>query len=155
MPAKANRKLSERLSAARTCKTNADLRTLINRATALGQLDATFQECLPSPLRNHIQLADVVGECLNLRCHSAALATRFRMQQDTIMQALKATSAFCQVKRISIRIKPVQTRAIQKSSTRSLSQENAQLLLEEAGHTKDQKLKAVLTRIAMRANPPS
>jgi hypothetical protein len=149
------KRLCERLSAQLTCSRSNDLSALIAKATALGQLDIEVQNCLPAELRTKLQLVEVDDDTLILNCQSAAFATRLRMLQEAVIRALQRNPRLCAVKRIEIRIRPPSTQRTPARRHLVLSQENARLLLEEAGHTGDKQLKAVLIRMAQRADPQS
>lgn len=152
MSASKNRRLSERLSLQQRSQHNRELAAMMNKALQLAQLDQVLGECLPLLFQGHIHLNELQGGTLSLTCHSAAMATRFRMQQDQILRNLRQRLPGSDIQRIEIKIRPAPKTATLAPRNMSLSKENAQLLLEEAGRTSDKQLKAVLTRLAMHAS---
>lgn len=152
MSAHRKKRLSERLSLQQRSQKNKELSGLIAKASELAAFDKVFCECLPLVFRDQIHLNELQGGTLSLTCFSAAIATRFRMQQDSILNALRQKLYGTYIQRVEIKIRPALKKIGTTRKPMILSKENAQLLLDEAGQTKDINLKAVLTRLAMHAN---
>ena len=152
MPPPAKKRLCERLSAQQRSKQNRELAAMMAKATQLAQQDQVFAECLPALFQGQIHWNELTAGTLSLTCYSAGIATRFRMQQDQILRNLRQRLSGADIQRLEIKIRPAQKASAPAQKSMHLSKENAQLLLEEAGRTLDQKLKAVLTRLAMHAS---
>lgn len=130
---------------------SSDVKRLIQIAETLGDLDQLFSEALPEKLRGAFAVNTLKQGVLSVTCHSASLATRFRLEQAQILKRFNMRSRQ-QAKRIDIRIRPSRSANKPQQSRRSmLSNANAQLLCNEADHTEDQKLKRALERLARNA----
>jgi len=136
-------------------KKNSALGDLLNQATALESIEQLFNRCLPTQLRGKFQLNSMHNRCLTLTCTSASLATRFRMQQKEIIQALNGQLPRSPIERIQIKIRPVRAQHAAQLNRRHISKENARLLEQEAGQTADKKLRDVLRRLAGHADQPN
>jgi len=83
-----------------------------------------------------------------LSTDTASKATRLRFRQHEIMEKVRENELFRYVWKIRIKVSPSRFRARRKAEKTPLSKENARLLQEEAGHTKDTALREVLEKLA-------
>lgn len=126
------------------------LGSLMHQAEQLGAQEQRVLQALPLEIRDAFHLISLDAGLLQLQCHTAAMATRLRMRQREILHRINQTQS-PPVKRIQILIRPA-NRAIKLSHRPlHLSKENAQALLQEAGQTRHEGLKAILEKLARHA----
>jgi hypothetical protein len=146
-----HRPLSDVLELGTITKYSSELRQLIRQAEKNESIDSIVEDVLPIMFRGLFQVTSLAGSTLTLTCSSAALATRFRFEQDSILRLLQARFGASKVRQISIRIRPISKSKARIENNRSISKQNAQLLLEEAGRTKDPSLQQALEKLARRS----
>ena len=127
---------------------DAALNQLFLAASQRGEEEARVLGGLPDLLRNKCRYGGFKDGELTLIVPHSALATQVRYQQYEILQALRKEALFRNAWRIRTRVAPVRTVHSPEPVKRSLSDKNARLLEEEAGHTKDEGLKNVLLKLA-------
>lgn len=103
---------------------------------------------LPAGLAEKCRYGGFSDGELTLIVPHAALATRLRYQQYEILQILRQDERFRNAWRIRTRIAPPHFHRKADPIKRTLSNKNAQLLEEEAGHTKDEGLRDILLKLA-------
>ena len=151
-----NKALAPLISLQKLSQKSNSIASLIQMANNRQSLDNTFNQCLPEPLKGHFKANNIKDNTLILTCTSAKLMTRFRFIEDDALLKLNKIIApkkilIVQIKvRPNIQYKPASTET--KKSHRCISKKNAQILLEEAGHTADQNLKNILTNLAKHAD---
>ena len=129
-----------------------NLQTLIKQAASRKSLEDVFNDSLPEPFQNKFQINSFEQGLLILTCQSAALMTKFRFFQNQILESLNKKVQ--DISSIKIKIRPVSStnRTNKKlslpNSQQHLSKKNAQILIEEAEHTNDVKLKEILIQLA-------
>lgn len=139
--------LSDKLKLERLTKRSPELANLLKQASRLQSLDSDFEFSLPPALKKQFKVNGIENGHLIVTCHSAAMATRFRMSQKAVLQKLVSRTGL-KITSIKIKIRPQIERKAQNRNKQRLSQKNAQLLLSEAGHTDDEKLKNILIKLA-------
>jgi hypothetical protein len=124
----------------------------MKQATAKQSLEELINETLPSTFKGQFKLNTFSQGVLIMTCASAALMTKFRFSQDQFLSMLNARIHPQHVKQIKIKIRPTglsrNEKAQQANTQKKLSKKNAQILLEEAEHTDDLRLKEVLSKLA-------
>ena len=133
-------------------KHSADLKTLFQQAQQKLELQTIFEDCLPHFFKNTFAINKLSEGKLTITCHSAAIATRFRFEQDSVLANLKTKLGTQNIQTLDIRIRPKALTRQHSHSKAKLSKENAQLLLQEAGQTKDVELKRAMEKLAQRAD---
>ncbi len=142
--------LSDSLIIDRTLRRNQELGRLIQEAEQRGSLEQRVLALIPEKFRDAFRLIGIEQGTLQLQCHSAAIATRLRMQQQQLTRQLSQRLQQ-PIHSLKIAIRPTAGKRKQTQNTLSLSQENAQALLQEAGQTEDKALRAILQRLASHA----
>ncbi|MDX1451192.1 MAG: DciA family protein [Oleiphilaceae bacterium] len=142
--------LSGALALDRALRNHRSLQTLVQQASQRGALEQRVLLALPADLRPHFKLASVQEDTIQLQCHSAAYATKLRMQQRAVLQRINARLQ-TSLRQIKVLIRPAASKNRKTVKPLSLSKENAQTLLQEAGQTKDQALRAILEKLASHA----
>lgn len=127
---------------------DAALNQLFLAASRRGEEESRVLEILPAIFRAKCRYGGFKEGELTLIVPHSALATQVRYQQYEILQALRQDEHFRNAWRIRTRVAPPQFPRRPAPIKRSLSNENARLLEEEAGHTKDEGLRAVLLKLA-------
>lgn len=127
---------------------NSPLSKLLNRASKILIHQEAVRAALPEACRPHCWLANYRNGTLYLQTDSSVWGSRLRMQQRAIIQQLKKVPAFAALHSVKVSIQPRYTAAPPSRSTKPVSTENAQQLLETAADTEDPALKAALTRLA-------
>lgn len=130
-----------------------NLQSLIKQASERKSIEDVLNETMPTPFKGKFQINSSTQGVLVLTCSSAALMTKFRFSQDKFLSMLNAKIHPEKITQIKIKVRP-QSSSTKKTSenitspSAHLSKKNAQLLLEEAEHTDDLKLKEVLLQLA-------
>ncbi len=130
-----------------------NLQTLIKQAANRKSLEALFNETLPTSFKGKFQINSFDQGTLILTCTSAALMTKFRFSQDQVLSMLNAKIHPEKVAHLTIKVRPRGGHSKEKAkkpiaTAKYLSKKNAQILLEEAEHTDDLKLKEILRQLA-------
>ena len=139
-----NEKLTEKKSLAQITRKTHDLNRLFRKADAISKLD----NALPSSLKGKFKIAGYKDGVLKLVVHSAASATRLKFAQSELINKLRGNPVLRELQSITIKIRPARYKKKLIRKVQLLSNENAQLLTEEAGQTKDKDLRDVLLRLA-------
>jgi len=127
---------------------NSPLSKILDRASKILIHQETVRAALEPSCREHCWLSNYRNGTLYLQTDSSAWGTRLRMQQRAIIQQLKKTAAFTSLHSVKVSIQPSYTTEAAPRTTKPISAENAQQLLETAEDTEDPALKAALTRLA-------
>lgn len=143
-----NEKLSEKRSLGQITRKTYDLDRLFRKADAIAKLNKDLDDALPENLRGQFKIAGYKDGVLKLVVHSAALATRLKFTQSQLISQLRLNPVLKELTSISIKIRPASYKKKLVNKLQPLSHENAQLLTEEAGQTKDKGLRDVLLRLA-------
>lgn len=131
------------------------LRDLLARAQHHARAEQAILAAVPEPLREGLRFVSYRQSELILMTHSAIQASQVRFRQREILQALAGNDLFGEVRKLRVRVAPARHRVKRKRPAMVLSNENARLLKEEAGHTKDKALREVLEKLASHTSKPS
>lgn len=147
-----NEKLTEKRSLSRISRKTHDLNRLFRKAEAISKLDKDLDAVLPQKLKGQFKISGYKNGTLKLVVHSAIMATRLKFNQSELIEKLRFNPILEELNAISIKIRPARYKKEIKRKLKPISNENAQLLTEEAGQTKDEELKNALLRLAARTN---
>lgn len=145
-------KLSALLDVKTASKHSDELSQLINFAERIQGLDELFLTALPELLRPYFKANTLKSGVLTVTCSSAAQATRMRLQQQQVIKNLHQ-KGLQSVRTIKVKIRPELKAPQPEPTERHLSIDNAALLESEANNVSDQRLQAVLRKLAQRAKP--
>lgn len=124
------------------------LRELLARAEVHRDAEHHVIAALPENLRTGTRFVSYHDGELTLSTQTAAVATQLRYRQQEIMAALREEAPFQFVWKLKVKVAPPRFVHETRRTMTPLSNENARLLIEEAGHTKDKKLREVLEKLA-------
>ena len=124
------------------------LKELMAKAGLHIQAEQTVLTAIPEELVKSTCFVSCQNGELVLSTDTASKATRLRFRQHEIMEALRENDLFRFVWKIRIKVAPARFKSRKKVEKVPLSKENARLLSEEAGHTKDKALREVLEKLA-------
>lgn len=131
------------------------LRQLVARATLHQKAEQRVLQSVPDNLRVGVRLVSYKDGELVLQTDNAARASQLRFRQQEIMADLRQEEAFEFVWKLKINVRPGRYSLKKPPAPMTLSKENARLLEEEAGHTKDKALREVLEKLASHASDRS
>lgn len=130
----------------------------LSRASALGALMAKANmhaeaeqqviAAIPDSLAQGSRFVSCKEGELIIATDTAAKASQIRFRQHDIMAAIREYELFRFVWKLKVKVQPARYSERPARKITPLSNENAQLLKEEAGHTKDQQLREVLEKLA-------
>ena len=129
-------------------QTNSSLKSLIQKAQLHQQAEDVVLAALPDNLAPGARFVSLKEGELVLSTDSASKATQLRFRQHEVMAALREHEAFQFVWKLKIKVVPARYQSRTPPQKQPLSKENARLLKEEAGHTKDKALREVLEKLA-------
>ncbi|KZZ15057.1 hypothetical protein A3765_01575 [Oleiphilus sp. HI0130] len=140
------KRLSDILSHEQTIRRSGALRTLFSGAASRESIHTRFEECLPDQLKGQFIVAGLQQGLLTLHCASAALATRFRFEEDRILKALQMRIGQSQVAAIKVQIRP---NSVPKPATKTgkVTKKRA-----AGNQTIDERLEGVLERLGRRSD---
>lgn len=124
------------------------LRELMEKADQHSQTEQKVIEILPGDLAQGSRFVSCREGELVIATDTSAKASRIRFQQQEIMAAIREYELFRFVWKLKVKVLPAGTRTRSEPKITPLSNENARLLKEEAGHTKDRYLREVLEKLA-------
>ncbi|HTN32560.1 MAG TPA: DciA family protein [Marinobacter sp.] len=124
------------------------LKDLIARAELHKQAEGRILDTLPSDLQAGTRFVSCKDGELTLSTDNAGRASQLRFRQHEIMEKLRENELFRFIWKLKVKVQPPRFREKPQLRKISLSKENAQLLKEEARHTKDKKLREVLEKLA-------
>ncbi len=124
------------------------LRALLTKAELHQQAEQLVLASIPEELADATRFVSCTDGELILATDNASKATRLRFRQHEIMESLRQHDLFRFVWKVKIKVSPLRFRARPAVKVTPLSKENARLLKEEAGHTKDKALREVLEKLA-------
>ncbi|SFR73467.1 Protein of unknown function [Marinobacter daqiaonensis] len=127
------------------------LRDLMARTALHRSTEKLVLEALPENLAGNVRFVSYREGELVLQVDNATQASQLRFRQQEVMATLRRNETFQFVWKFRIRVQPARYRIERKSKPMTLSKENARLLKEEAGHTKDKALREVLEKLASHA----
>ena len=112
------------------------------------QAEGEVLAALPSELVNGTRFVSCKDGELVLTTETAGKASQIRFRQHEIMEKLRENELFRFVWKLKVKVAPPRFREKPVFKKEPLSKENARLLKEEAGHTKDKALREVLEKLA-------
>lgn len=124
------------------------LRELMNKAELHQQAEAIVLSALPDHLARGARFVACHEGELVLSAETAGAASQLRFRQHEIMERLRNEELFRFVWKLKVKVAPPRFREKPRFEKAPLSDENARLLKEEAGHTKDKALREVLEKLA-------
>ncbi|AKV97223.1 MULTISPECIES: DciA family protein [unclassified Marinobacter] len=127
------------------------LKDLVAKAELHRQAEGEVLAALPSELFNGTRFVSCKDGELVLTTETAGKASQIRFRQHEIMEKLRENELFRFVWKLKVKVAPPRFREKLVFKKEPLSKENARLLKEEAGHTKDKALREVLEKLASHA----
>ena len=124
------------------------LKDLVAKAELHRQAEGEVLAALPSELFNGTRFVSCKDGELVLTTETAGKASQIRFRQHEIMEKLRENELFRFVWKLKVKVAPPRFREKPVFKKEPLSKENARLLKEEAGHTKDKALREVLEKLA-------
>ncbi|MDX5328157.1 MAG: DUF721 domain-containing protein [Marinobacter sp.] len=124
------------------------LKALLTKAELHQQAEQLVLDAVPEELADGTRFVSCTDGELVLATDNASKATRLRFRQHEIMEKLREQELFRFVWKVRIKVSPLRYRDKPEAKMTPLSKENARLLKEEAGHTKDKALREVLEKLA-------
>lgn len=124
------------------------LKDLVAKAELHRQAEDQVLAAVPPALAAGTRFVSCKEGELVLTAENAGKASQIRFRQHEIMEKVREYELFQFVWKLKVKVAPprFQDKPIFKKAP--LSKENARLLKEEAGHTKDKKLREVLEKLA-------
>lgn len=124
------------------------LKDLVARAELHRQAEEQVLAALPEALVQGTRFVSCSEGELVLTAETAGKASQIRFRQHEIMESLRQNDLFRFVWKLRVKVAPPRFREKPVIRKAPLSKENARLLKEEAGHTKDKALREVLEKLA-------
>ncbi len=124
------------------------LRDLLARAEIHRAAERQVMEALPEAFAGKARFVSLRDGEVTLSVESSVLASQLRLRQHEVMEKLRDHEDFRYVWRLRVKVVPARFREQTRREKVPLSNENARLLKEEAGHTKDKNLREVLEKLA-------
>jgi len=170
-----NQPFAPRLNVQRLSNRSQTLRKLVQQASTRVSITEIFNSSVPVIFKDKFQVNLLEQNTLTLTCHSASLMTRFRFNQNEIINNFNQRSPTNKINNIKIKVRPKQfsqqggsnsteqyshaaneikypasceTSTHKTNIDKTISKKNAQNLNEEAEHTDDLDLKNILLRLS-------
>ena len=124
------------------------LKDLVAKAELHRQAEQQVLAAVPSELVTGTRFVSCKDGELVLSTETAGKASQIRFRQHEIMEKLRENELFRFVWKLKVKVAPPRFREKPAFKKEPLSKENARLLKEEAGHTKDKALREVLEKLA-------
>ncbi|WP_417502565.1 DciA family protein [Marinobacter sp.] len=124
------------------------LRELVAKAHTHSKAEEEVIASLPPALMEGTRFVCCLEGELTLSAENASKASQLRFRQHEIMEKLRENELFRFVWKLKVKVVPPRFSDKPPAKKLALSKENARLLKEEAGHTKDKKLREVLEKLA-------
>ncbi|MFN2360944.1 MAG: DciA family protein [Marinobacter sp.] len=124
------------------------LRELMAKAQHHARAEKLVIGALPVSLAKGTRFVSCKEGELIVSAETAATASQIRFRQHDIMEELRKQELFRFVWKLKVRVAPPRFSERPRVKMTPLSNENARLLKEEAGHTKDKQLREVLEKLA-------
>lgn len=124
------------------------LQQLVAKAELHQQAEQLVLAAIPSTLGKGVRFVSCAEGELTISAESAGTASQLRFRQHEILTQLREEAMFRFVWKLKVKVAPPRFREEHKVEKAPLSHENARLLKEEAGHTKDKQLREVLEKLA-------
>jgi len=124
------------------------LKDLVAKAELHRQAEEEVLAALPKDLIKGTRFVSCKEGELVLTAETAGKASQIRFRQHEIMERVRENELFRFVWKLKVKVAPARFREKPAFKKEPLSKENARLLKEEAGHTKDKALREVLEKLA-------
>ncbi len=124
------------------------LRDLVTRAEIHRRAEQELLSAIPPELADGTRFVSCKEGELVLSAVNGSKASQIRFRQHEIMEKIRASESFRFVWKLKVKVTPPRFKEKPAPAKTRLSKENARLLKEEAGHTKDTKLREVLEKLA-------
>lgn len=124
------------------------LRNLLAKAELHQGAEQQVIAAIPVAIRSGVRFISSHDGDLTISAESASIASQLRLRQHEIMEKLRENDMFRYVWRFQVKVIPARYNDRAPLARAPLSNENARLLKEEAGHTKDKNLREVLEKLA-------
>lgn len=125
-----------------------NLRRLLAHAEIHRKAEQTVLQAVPENLRPHCRFVSYHDGDLVLAADGSVIASQIRLRQREILEALRKTPDFQYAWRLKAKVAPPRDKPSPVVKKEPLSKENARLLNQEAGHTKDEGLREVLEKLS-------
>jgi len=124
------------------------LRELMAKAGQHSDAEQQVIAALPASLAKGSRFVSCKEGELVIATDSSAIASQIRFRQHDIMAAVREYELFRFVWKLKVKVQPTRFSERPTRKITPLSNENARLLKEEAGHTKDKQLREILEKLA-------
>ncbi|MGQ7275393.1 DciA family protein [Marinobacter sp. V034] len=124
------------------------LRRLLADAEVHRQAETRVLAAIPASLADKCRFLSFRDGDLTLSAESSVIASQVRMRQHEILTELRKSADFQFAWRLRVKVSPPRTTPASAAKKELLSKQNARLLEEEAGHTKDEGLREVLEKLS-------
>lgn len=128
------------------------LQDLLAKAQLHARVEALVLAAIPENLRGNLRFISFREGEVVLMVHSAIQASQIRFRQREILFGLRQTGEFPSADKLRVKVSPERHVIRRERPLLAISKENARLLEEEAGHTKDKALREVLEKLARHAS---
>ncbi|MGD8593700.1 MAG: DciA family protein [Gammaproteobacteria bacterium] len=129
---------------------NDKLQSLLDRAATLDGINQRLLRFLPSPLNQHVCLANLREDTAVFMADSSAWLTRARYQGPEILKLLRQEPGLERINKLHFKIQPLTEHAERPTSRPQLSENTAELLISTAKIIDDPELKAALHKLSRR-----
>ncbi|PAV26033.1 hypothetical protein CF392_07955 [Tamilnaduibacter salinus] len=129
----------------------ATLERLLEAAEHHQALEQRVLTAIPAELASGCRFVAYRDGDLTLSAPNSVHASQLRLRQRDVVNELRQDPDFRHLWRLKVRVVPQGKPPAGLSPAPPISTENARLLMEEAGHTKDEDLRQVLERLARHA----
>ncbi|MDC0664072.1 DciA family protein [Marinobacter sp. SS21] len=127
------------------------LNDLLSKAQLHAHAERAVLSAIPAMLKSRIRFVSFHDGELTLSAENATIASQLRYRQHEVLEALRQQDPFRFAWKLTVKVRPARHQRSRSRTMQPLSNENARLLKEEAGHTKDKKLREVLEKLASHA----
>lgn len=124
------------------------LRELMAKASHHAEAEQQVIAALPDSLAKGSRFVSCRDGELVIATDTAIKASQIRFRQHDIMAAVRTNELFRFVWKLKVKVVPPRFQDKAMAKKLPLSKENARLLQEEAGHTKDKDLRQILEKLA-------
>lgn len=124
------------------------LQELLAKANRHALAEKHILACIPESLASGCRFVSYFDGDLTLAATSSVIASQIRMRQSEILQSMRQSGEFEFAWRLKVKVVPPRFRQQSIARKEPLTKENARLLREEAGHTKDKGLSQVLEKLS-------
>lgn len=126
------------------------LHAVLAHTQRLEHLNRALQHCLPTPLNQHCQVANLRDNTLILHADSSAWALKLRYSTTRLLQQLRQQPRLQALRTIEVKVRPISIAMVRPEKIRHahMSKKTARLLDDIADNIIDDRLKMALRRLA-------